>query len=374
MFKKPNYEPLRSETKFRWFVGSTYSALLELTGIPIKEFNLNPSAGIELYRKGRPLVWEMFGSDVKLPAIATPPISYGHINGLGAELLFPDDGEVNHGLLCETLEQGIEILKKPIDFELAGMAPFYLEYRRKLQEAFPDEEIGFGYSFEGPITSAYTLRRDAIFYDAMDKPELTREFLRLLVNSILQFSYFHAKELNRPCIDPNGSGLCDDIASMLNPNMWPEFVLPAWEQYYHGRTTGVRSAHVEDMRPAQLPFLEKIGLVYYDPSISPKLNPKIITQKCRVPFGWRLGNFHYHQMSCQDVEDFVFQAVADGASCVFTHVSNTMCNPKTVQKVHAFIQASKELEKMLSLGAARQQIEDRVSVEGRKKFWDHWPE
>lgn len=374
MFRRPDYETLRSETKFRWFVSSSYLALLEVTGIPIKEFNLNPSAGIELYRKGRPMLREMFGPDIGLPGVSTPPISYGHINSLGAELIFPDDGEVNHGVLCETLEQGVEILKKPVDFKSAGMAPFYLDYRRRLQAAFPNEEIGFSYSLEGPITTAYTLRRDAIFYDPVDDPELTRKFLGLVVDSIIQFSYFQAKITNRPPINPGGSGLCDDVASMFNPNMWPEFVLPFWEQYYQGRTTGVRSAHVEDMRPAQLPFLEEIGLVNYDPSISPKINPKIISEKCRVPFGWRLGSFHYHQMSCQDVEDFVFQAVADGASYVFTIASATMCNDETVQKVHDFIRACEETERMLGEGATRQQIGECVSTEGRDKFWNHWPE
>ncbi|OPX24809.1 MAG: hypothetical protein B1H02_02730, partial [Candidatus Latescibacteria bacterium 4484_107] len=59
MSRKPNYETLRQETGFRWFVGSTYLALLEITGIPIKEFNLHPKACIEAYRKGRPLIREL---------------------------------------------------------------------------------------------------------------------------------------------------------------------------------------------------------------------------------------------------------------------------------------------------------------------------
>ena len=117
-----------------------------------------------------------------------------------------------------------------------------------------------------------------------------------------------------------------------------------------------------------------IGLVRFDPSISPKLNPKIINEKCRVPFGWRLGNFHYPNLSCQEVEDFVFQAVYDGASYVFTYVADAMCNEETVKKVHSFIKAAKATEQMLPKGATREQIGECVSEAGRKKFWDHWPE
>ncbi len=376
MNSKPNYETLRDETKFYWYVGTGISALLELTGIPIKEFLLNSDVGIELYRKGRPMLREMFGEDVGQPPFATPPISYGHINGLGAELLFPDGGDVNHTKPFHTLEEGVKSLKEKmdIDFATAGMAPFYLDYREKLSAAFDGEPCGLWYNHEGPITTAYTLRGDDVFYDPYDKPELFKEFLRLEVESIIKFVQFRAKLEGWPLINHESGGMCDDISSMFSPSMWPEFVLPFIDQYYRGITTGVRTAHIEDLRPDHIPYLEEIGLVNFDPSVSPKINPKIINERCRVPFGWRISNFHYHNMDCQDVSDFIFQAVADGASYVFTHAASTMCNPETVKKVHTFIDAAKQAERMLEEGASRDRIGECVSDEGKKKFWDHWPE
>lgn len=374
MHAKPNYETLRAETKFHWHVGSDYSALLELTNIPIREFNLNPSAGIHLYRKGRPMLREMFGEQVELPGIATPHISYGHVNGLGSKLIFPEGGEVAHEHIYSSLEEGIEALKKPVGFVTAGMAPFYIDYRQKLQQAFPDENVGFSYGLEGPITTAYELRGDGIFYDLMDEPELIKEFLGLVTDSIIEFHRFRCVLDNCAEINPDGAGMCDDISSMVPPRLFSEFVLPHWEQYYNGKTTGKRHAHVEDLRPDQLIYLEEIGLFGYDPSISPKINPKIIREKCRVPFGWRLGSFHYPALSCDDVRDFVFKAVADGASSVFTSIEGTMCNEESIRKVHAFIGAAKEAEKMLNEGATREQVGQCVSEAGKKKFWDHWPE
>lgn len=370
----PDYNRLREETPFSWSVGSAYSALLRLTGIPIKEFNLNPKAGIEAYRKGRPLLRELAGPDVALPVLATPPVSYGHIHALGAELIFPDDGEVNHGTLCDSLEAGIEILKQPIDYPRIGMFPFFLDYLEQMRAAFPEERVNFSMGYEGPITTAYTLRRDDFFYDPYDKPDLTKEFLKLIIISVLDYIRFTAKINERPAVEPQSAGICDDIASMLSPSMWPEFVIPYINQYFEGRTTGKRTAHIEDLRPEHLHFLEDLGLVYFDPSISPKINPKFLEQHCRVPFGWRLGSFHYDAMSLQDIQDFVYQAVADGACKVFTYIAEYMCTEETIRKVHAFIDACKNTERMLKKGATRADIADCVSAEGKQKFWEHWPE
>lgn len=374
MYTKPNYETLGKETKFSWSVSGCYLSLLGLTGIPIKEFNLDPAAGIEVYRKGRPLHREMFGEEVGVPSVATPPISYGHVNGLGSKLTFPEDGEVAHEHIYSSLKEGIEALQKPVDFASAGMAPFYLDYRQKLQQAFPDENIGFGYGLEGPITTAYELRGDGIFYDVMDEPELIKEFLGLVTDSIVEFHRFRCKLDNSAEINPDGGGMCDDISSMVPPRLFPKIVLPCWDRFYQGMTTGKRTAHIEDLRPDQLKYLEDIGLSYYDPSISPKINPKIISKKCRVPFGWRLGSFHYPPMTCKDIEDFIFKAVSDGASSVLTVIEGVMCNEETVRKVHTFIETSKKAEQMLNDGATREQIGRLVSKAGKEKFWDHWPE
>jgi hypothetical protein len=370
----PDYNQLRAQTPFSWSVGSSSSALLRLTGISIKEFNLNPAAGIEAYRKGRPLLRDLVGPDVALPAPATPPVSYGHIHALGAELIFPEDGEVNHSTLCHSLEAGIEILKQPIDYAKVGMFPFFLDYREKLQTAFPGESVNFSMGYEGPLTTAYTLRRDAFFYDPYDNPAQTKEFLRLIVASVLDYCRFLARLNGRPAIEPDSAGICDDISSMIQPAMWPEFVIPFINQYFTGRTTGTRVAHIEDLRPEHLPFLEELGLVYFDPSISPKINPKMIDTHCRVPFGWRLGSFHFDSMNVQDVQDFVFQAVADGACKVFTYVADLMCSEETLPKVQKFIATGKTVSEMLQRGATRTDVAACVSPEGKQKFWAHWPE
>jgi hypothetical protein len=371
---RPDYEHARQQAGFRWSVGATQAALRELAGIPIKEFNLNPDACIEAYRRGQPMLDEMFPEVVAPVPLATPAVSYGHVNGLGSELIFPEGGEVAHTHIYSSLEEGIAALKEPVDFATAGMAPFFLDFLEKLQAAFPGQKVGFSYGLEGPVTTAWELRGEGFFTDIFDQPERTKEFLGLVVDSIAEFHRFRCRVSGTEPINPNGAGMCDDIASNIPPYLFSEMVVPAWDGFYRAMTTGRRRAHVEDLRPAQLPYLEEVGLSYFDPSISHRLNPRIIWDCCRVPFGWRLGSFHYLSMSADDVRDFVFQAAADGACAVFTYIEGLLVHEPQRSKVYAFIEAAQEVEQALDEGATRADLAAMVSDAGKAKFWDHWLE
>jgi len=370
---RPDYTRAREAAGFTWQVKGCEDALRVLAGVPIREFNLSPEACIEAYRKGRRLLLEIFGPDIQLPGLGTPSISYGHANGLGSELLFPEGGEVGHTHIYASLEEGIRRLQQPVDFARAGMAPFYLEFREEMQAAFPGEPVAFNYASEGPVTTAWELRGSGLFTDLYDDPDRTKHFLRLVTESILAFERFRSSVNGEPLFRSTGVGLADDIASMIAPRFWPEFVLPYWEQRYAGLTSGKRTAHVEDLRPAHLRYLEDIGLSEYDPGQSSKLNPRVILSMCRVPFSWRLDAIYYSSMTVLDVQDFVFQTVADGASSVFTYVEGITCQEPEVGKVVAFAEAAKEAKRLLDAGVSRVEVGERVSPGGRRKFWENWP-
>lgn len=368
-----DYDRLRAERGFSWHVSATYLALLDVAGVPLHEYNRSPDVGIDLYRRGRPALREMYGPEVALPPLMTPPVSYGHVNGLGLELLFPEGGEVNYLRSHLSLEQWCEILERPVDWVRAGMFPFFASYRERLERAFPGEKVSLSWGVEGPLTTAYELRDMAVFSDVVDSPEPFGRFLDLLTKSSVDFARFMNRFRGEPEVSPVSAGLADDVASMFGPEVWERFVLRAWDQYFSGLTTGRRSAHVEDLRPDHLRFLERAGLWSYDPSISGKLNPRIIAERTRVPFGWRLANFHYPALTESEVREWVLQAAADGASSVFTYVCATMCTPVMVRKVRAFTDAAKEVKRMLDSGVTRADIGREVSAAGKLRFWSHWP-
>ncbi|MEW6754584.1 MAG: uroporphyrinogen decarboxylase family protein [Candidatus Latescibacterota bacterium] len=373
-YLRPDYDTARQEAGFHWSVSGCYLAPMALAGISYRDFNLRPEACIEAYRTGRPRMQGMFGEWLPPLPPATPPVSYGHANCLGSQLLFPEHGEVAHTHPYGSLEEGIRWLQEPVDWARSGMAPFYLRFREAMQAAFPGEKVGFGFGAEGPITTAYELRGEGFFTDLFDQPERVHEFLRRLTDSIVDYARWRAGLDGTPTPNPQGSGMADDIASFVPHHRFAECVLPYWEQYYTGLTTGRRSAHVEDLRRQQLPFLEAIGLCTFDPGISRRLNPLVLRDGCRVPFGWRLGSFHYRSMDEQVVRDFVFQAAADGASSVFTIIESSMCTPEGARKVLAFKKAGEEVERLLAQGCSRQELGAAVSAAGRQRFWARFPE
>ena len=66
--------------------------------------------------------------------------------------------------------------------------------------------------------------------------------------------------------------------------------------------------------------------------------------------------------------------MADGADCVFSGIEACMCNPPHVKKIHAFIRAAKEVQRLREQGVARAEIGRRVSDAGRARFWARWPD
>jgi hypothetical protein len=374
MTNRPNYEGMREKAGFRWYVNGAYYSYFALTGIPIEEVNVNPDAMIELHRKGRPLFKEMWGEDVGAPGLSTPAISYGHINALGADLVFPEGGEVNYTRFCDTLDDAIEAVSKPVDWANAGRIPFYLEFREKVREAFPGENVGFSMSVQGPITTAYCLRDLHLFTDIYDEPERTKVFLEKVTESELAYRHWQSDMAGQPRVNPNSHKLYDDVGSMFSVPMWEEYVIPVYEQHFQGLTTGRRSAHIEDLRPEHLYLLEVMGLSDFDPGISHKLNPVALSRECRVPFGWRMGGFHYDGLTLKEVEDWVYQAAADGAGYVFSTVEESMCRGDKTEKVKTFMEAAKRVENALQEGATREEIGSWVSEAGKERFWDHWPE
>jgi len=370
MYPQPDYTRLRDPNRFSVSLAGCYQGYLDLTGIPIREYFLDANSCAEMYRQGRVLARKMFGPDLNIAGLSTPYIAYGHISGLGARLTFPEGGEAAVAPLYDSLQEGIKALRKPVDFASSGMAPFYVEFHRTLQAAFPGERVGFAYSNNGPITTACLLRGQDFLMDLYDHPDQVGEFLRLLVDSMLKFHAWKTAYLgNRRAVSPSGGSLADDLASLVPPDMWKSVVLPAWNRWFEGVTTGRRSAHCENLSPRHLRHLETIGLSSYDPCISAQLNPRIIRDACRVPFAWTLVNFHLFNMDQQDVEDCVFQAAAYNAEGVGTALESGMCNPETVAKVRALVRAGQEVQRLVKAGVARADIGARASAVGRKKFW-----
>lgn len=368
----PNYNNLRSNTKFTWDVSGSYAPLIEITKISTREFYLNPDAGIQVFKKGLKAFQEIYPEDVLAPSLTTPPVSYGHVNCLGAELQFPEAGEVCAEFLCEKLKDGVDVVSRDIDFAKSGMMPFYIDYREKMRTAFPGESVRLSFRPEGPLTTAYLLRGENFFLDPYDNPDLSKKFLKLVTESIIKYNYFMMSLDGLPKEKLSNFNVADDVPAMLAPDLWAEFVMPYFEMFFQGMTDGIRYIHVDDLKPEHLKFLEQLNVSFFDPSVSFKLNPEIIAANSPVPFSWTLCDFHFPALTATEVADFVFKAAADGASSVSSRIGYDMLSPATVNKVYSFVEAAKETKKMLADNAQKEDLLKCVSDSGEKKFWNSW--
>lgn len=326
---------------FTWTVGGGIEALSAMAGIRFDRMFLDLDAIVEAYRRGTPIARERFGPDIAFGPPRWASISYGHLNCLGAELRFPEGSEVAVTPLYGSLAEGIRALKREVDFACQGRFPFYLDLRARLRAAFPDLAIPFaGFGCEGPLTTAWLLRGQDFFLDLYDDPPLAAEYVRLATESVVRYRRLLARVNGEPEFSAAGAPLADDGAAMIPPGLWPELVVPNLERYFSALTSGCRWAHIEDLTVAHLPFLDRLQIDFYDPSVSRRLSPALIRRHCGVPFHWRLNEPEYEYLSPEEAARWVRDAAAEGADRVATEVWRNNATPRAAQIVHAFVRAA----------------------------------
>jgi hypothetical protein len=316
---------------------------------------------VQAFMVGEPMARERFGPDVQYGGPGWAGISYGHVSCLGSELIFPQGSEVAHTPIYSSLTDGIAALRQEVDWGNVGMMPFYIDLWQGLDKAFPDRNIPFaGFGYEGPITTAWELRGHDFFLDVYDDRERCLEFLALLTDSIVDYARFIRSLNGQPAFLTTNLGLYDDVASMLGPNLWPEVVQPFHKRFFESQTSGPRYAHIENLTTGHLPLLKALALDHFDPSVSPKLRPSDLRDRCQMPFLWRLNAMHVRDLDDAQIRHFVYDAVADGASGVFCNIARTMTAPEDVSKIHTFIDAAKRVEKLLAQGCPRERLHSRT--------------
>jgi hypothetical protein len=152
--------------------------------------------------------------------------------------------------------------------------------------------------------------------------------------------------------------------------MWEDFVIPYMDIFYSDVNADRRSLHSEGMVYKHLKNLETLGITRFDPSVSPQLDPVIIYNNCQVPFLWRMCSIYHDLLDRELAMDFVFASVRDGASGVFSCITELKEHNKNV--VEGFIQACEIVEDMLKKGAGRADVGAMMSSRGKDIFWEKW--
>jgi hypothetical protein len=161
----------------------------------------------------------------------------------------------------------------------------------------------------------------------------------MLTNSIADFCHFINRVNGIPEVNPNGAGLCDDFASLISPNMWPEFVIPYWNQYYEKITTGKRWLHCENLAPEHIKYLKEVNLSHFQPSVSKMLTIENIKENTDVPFDWLLYAFEIIEMNDLQIEEWVDKTVQAGITHVRTQFGRYACENNKLDRILAFYKA-----------------------------------
>jgi hypothetical protein len=318
-------------------------------GITDHQFYTDPELCIQAWRKSKAAIAEYFGDYAQAltltKAPTAPGLSYGHLVCLGAPLKLPAvDGEPNVVPFASDIDEAIEIMKakKNVDFGDNDVFRYYVEMNKALQKAFPEYDIPLtsGYGYEGVITSAVLMRGQDFLCDIYDEPEKAHEFLTLMNESIIEFKKFICRFNGQP-ERSRYMWLCDDFASLITPSLWPEFVVPYWNQYFDNLSVpgSRRTVHCENTHPTQLRYLKDVGLAHYQPSVATALTLENVKENTDVPFDWLLYAFNVVKMTDEEIEAWVDKTVEAGVRKVRTQFGRYAWRDGKMDRILAFYQA-----------------------------------
>lgn len=330
--------------RFYPIVEMYHDIIPHIAGITDREFYTEPEKCVAAWKKAIPAMDEFFGDFAVAHPVGAPPLSYGHLISLGAPLRIPEEGEPNIRPFADSLEEAIEILnaKKNCDFFDNPTAQYYIAMNKLLQENFPEQKIAptAGYGYEGIITTAVLMRSQDFLCDLYDEPELVHEFLTLLNESIISFVKAQRRINGQPEVNPVFTGCCDDFASLIPPYMWEEFVVPYWKQYYDALSDGgTHFMHCENVYPEQLRYLRAATINRYQPSVAERLTIENVRANTDVQFDWLLYTFRIVNMTDEEIESWVDEAVRAGIWKVRTQFGKYAWSIGKMNKIKVFIKA-----------------------------------
>jgi len=320
-----------------------------ISGITDRQFYTDPELCVKAWKEAVAVISDYFGEFNQLLALtkkpSAPGLSYGHLVCLGAPLKLPTkDGEPNIKPFAEDIDEAIEIMKskKNVDFADNDVFRYYVEMNKALQKAFPNADISLtaGYGSEGPLTSAVLMRGQDFLCDIYDEPEKAHEFLTLMTESIIAFKKFINRFNGQPEITKH-CWMCDDFASLITPSLWPEFVVPYWNQYFDHLATqdARRTVHCENTHPTQLPYLKDVKLAHYQPSVATALTIENIKENTDIPFDWLLYAFNIIKMTDEEIEAWVDNTVQAGIRKIRTQFGRYAWKDGKMDRILAFYKA-----------------------------------
>ncbi len=306
-------------------------------GVSLRSLHFDVASMIKAADAIRP-VTEALGVPPPNPHIAG--FGYCHVAALGAQVVFPDDGEPNVLPMIQS-PADIDTLTEPDDYLAAPLIRTRLERVAELGRINPAwASSRIGHPMEGPITTAMLLMGPDFLTLPYDDPDRAHRLLTFCTDSALHYiqalhRYFNG---DQP-LKAGPAGIPDDFAGLLPPDSFDEFVLPYWDRFYRGMQATRRSLHSELLREAHLPCLKRAGIDQYDPGADQYLNPELLSRRCPCPFQVLIKAWEINDMTPDALEALYRSA----AACRPVSIRFVLERMEHLDKIKRLLQVAREL-------------------------------
>lgn len=270
----------------RWTLAIPTEVRCEYAGIPQGVYYTDLEQAIRVCHDFPPSFEKATGY---LPetSYAVPVTAYEGVSALGGDLVFPTEHQPmirNQGHVLNDLE--IDAAKIP-DPYLDKRFLQHVGWLHELERRFSMQVVRGGLAGqEGPITTAGLLCGQQFFLDCLDNPSRAHRLLNLCTEMYIRW----AQADRTVCgYQATIAGIADDYAGLLNPSLWPEFVLPYYQRICAALGPQGLALHSELLRNQHLSLLHELPLVSLNLGENQYLQPEDVAAELpEIPFGWHI--------------------------------------------------------------------------------------
>lgn len=276
--------------------GFADSALAEAGRVPLRALHFDVDAICRACEAIGPVA-ERLNIDPPRPRLAG--LAYVPLAALGAEVVFPEDGEPNVAPMLGSREE-IDRLQEPSDYLAAELIQKRLALVEELRKRHPEAGGSIGHLVEGPVTTATLLLGERFLTLPYDDPARAHRLLEFSVRSAVNYARAISQRTGAG-IRPGPRGFPDDFAGMFPPEKFSEFVVPYWDRMYRGLEATERNLHSELLRAEHMPFLKQLGIGVFDPGADQYLTPEILREHCPTRFHLLIQSWHIRDLSASEL-------------------------------------------------------------------------
>ncbi len=268
-----------------WTLAIPTEVKCEYAGIPQGDYYTDLESAVRVQGEF-PACFERLTGYRPTTSYQVPVTAYEGVAALGGELVFPRDHQPmlsNQGHVLQDIALDAVAVPDPWQDQRFRL---HLRQYQELAVRYPVQVARGGLAGqEGPVTTAGLLRGERFFEDCLTRPSLAHSLLDLCTTMFIHWTRAEDAALG---VSRTVIGIADDYAGLLNPALWPEFVLPYYRRICSELGAQGCSLHSELLRRSHLPLLRVLPLAGLNFGEDQYLQPEDVAEALDVPFGWHI--------------------------------------------------------------------------------------